>query len=68
VSKIGSKKDSSWDLFQRYFLSQLSSGGGKHKEDQLQGATASICHVEHPGLYPRPLEGIIHREKISQKD
>lgn len=61
-------RDSSWGLFQGYFVSQLPNGGGKQKEDHLQGPTASGCHVKHPRLYPCPLEGIIHLERISQKD
>lgn len=52
AATIGNEKDSSWGLFQRYFLSQLPSGGGKHKEDHLQGATASFVTSNIPGSIP----------------
>lgn len=64
---IGNKTDPSWGLFQGYFLSQFPNEGEKHKEDQLQGVSASAHHVKHPRLYPHPLEGIIHMQ-INQKD
>lgn len=67
AATIDNEKNSSWVLFQRYSLSQLPKGGGKHKEDHLQGRQLSSSRQTCQAL-SLSSEGIILMEEISLKD